>query len=133
MLVPIFTGRVLDGGLLVLDRSKDYGRYLRSLAGKPIELVVRKQRTQRSLDQNAYIHAVPVSMLAEHCGYTKDEAHEAVAWKFLREGEPDAPLPKRRSTTDLDTKEFEAYTAQVKQFAAEELGLFIPDPAQVDL
>jgi hypothetical protein len=33
-----------------------------------------------------------------------------------------------RKTSDLSTQEFIDYTEQVKQFAAEKLDLYIPDP-----
>lgn len=128
----IHYGRVKSGKVNFVA-AMAWAREVRSLEGQEVEVTIRKRRTQRSLKQNRAYFGLIVSAIAEHCGYTKDEAHEALAWRFLRLGEPDAPLPTRRSTADLTTKEFENYTAQVKQFAAEELGLFIPDPQAVDL
>ena len=73
-IVPIFQGRVLPGGLLVLDRPKEYARYLRSaMKGRFIELIVRKQRVQRSLNQNAYWHAIAFPLLQEALGYDSIE------------------------------------------------------------
>ena len=132
-MTPLFYGRVDKNGRMILDNPTSFAQECDRLRDKPIEVTIRKRRTQRTLKQNRAYFGLIIGEIAEHCGYTKDEAHEALAWKFLRQGEPDAMLPKRRSTSDLSTKEFEEYTAQVKQFAAEELGLFIPDPNQVDL
>ena len=52
MLTPIFTGRVLPGGLLVIDHAKDYARHVRSLHGRFVEVIVRKQHVQRSPQAN---------------------------------------------------------------------------------
>lgn len=127
----LFYGRVDKAGKVVFDQPFEWAKHCAGLKNQRIEVTARKQRTQRSLKQNRAYFGLIVSAVAEHCGYTKDEAHEALAFKFLRLGEPDALLPTRRSTADLTTKEFEDYTAQVKQFAAEELGLLIPDPSAV--
>jgi len=129
----IHYGRVDKSGKVSFASPLGWSRDLQALRGKEVEVTIRQRRTQRSLKQNRAYFGLIVEAVAEHCGYTKDEAHEALAWKFLREGEPDAMLPKRKSTAALSTQEFEDYTAQVKQFAAEELGLFIPDPGQVIL
>ena len=48
-------------------------------------------------------------------------------WLFLRqhaEGKPDTV----RSTTKLNTQEFEEYLETVKRWAATDLQLYIPDP-----
>jgi hypothetical protein len=131
--VPLFYARVDKADKVIFDSPLSWGREVHRLRGQAVELTIRKRRTQRSLKQNRAYFGLIVEAVADHCGYSKDEAHEALAWRFLREGEPDALLPRRKSTADLSTKEFEDYTARVKQFAAEELGLFIPDPQAVDL
>lgn len=128
----LFLGRVKHGKVNFSDPFI-WSKHVAAHEGVDVEVTLRKVRRQRSLKQNRAYFGLIVAAIAEHCGYTKDEAHEALAFKFLRQGEPDAPLPTRRSTADLTTKEFEEYQAQVKQFAAEELGLFIPGPGQVDL
>ncbi len=129
----LFYGSVDKDGKVRFDAPFTWAKECASLKGKQIEVTIRKRRTLRSLKANRAYFGLIVQAIADHCGYSKQEAHEAIAWKFLQEGEPDAMLPRRRSTADLDDKEFATYTAQVKQFAAEELGLFIPDPGQVAL
>ena len=128
----LFYGRVKHGKVN-FRLPMEWAKHVRTHEGLEVEVTLRKIRTQRSLKQNRAYFGLIVSAIADHCGYTKDEAHEALAFKFLRLGEPDALLPTRRSTADLTTKEFTDYQEQVKRFAAEELGLFIPDPEQVDL
>ena len=46
--------------------------------------------------------------------------------KFLKKSVP--RLPTLRSTTDLDTSEFEYYMKEIRQFASSELGIIIPEP-----
>lgn len=128
----LFLGRVKHGKVNFRE-PMIWAKHVSTHENMDVEVTLRKVRTQRSLKQNRAYFGLIVAAVAEHCGYSKDEAHEALAFKFLRQGEPDAPLPTRKSTADLTTKEFEEYQAQVKQFAAEELGLFIPDPGQVNL
>lgn len=131
--VALHYGRVDTAGKVVFDAPAGWLASCGALRGALVEVTIRKRRKQRSLAQNRAYFGFVVEVIAEHCGYTKDEAHEALAWRFLREGEPDAPLPKRRSTASLTDDEFAAYVAQVKQFAAEELGIFIPDAEAVSV
>ncbi len=130
--VPIFAGRCKDGKV-IFARPLDWAKHVKAHEGLAVEVTLKKPRSQRSLKQNRAYFGIIVQAVAEHCGYSKDEAHEALAFKFLRVGEPDALLPTRRSTTSLSTQEFEAYSAQCKQFAAEELGIYVPDPSEIDL
>lgn len=95
--------------------------------GKDIIAEYKEKRNQRSKEQNSYYWAVVVPMLAEELGYTMDEMHDSLKFQFLREGDLDAKLPKVRSTTDLDTVEFNHYITQI-QILASELGINIPDP-----
>lgn len=56
-----------EGGLRVHDRE-GFIAYLKSLAGRPLQLAVRLADEQRSLDQNAYLHAEPFKKIAEYTG-----------------------------------------------------------------
>jgi hypothetical protein len=130
---PIFYGRIDKTGKVQFDNALAWAQHCQSLKGASVEVTCRKQRTQRSLKQNAAYWAIVVPAIADYCGYEKDEAHEALKFRFLRKGEPDALLPTSRSTTELTVQEFEDYVRQVRQFAAETLGLDIPEPSEVSL
>jgi hypothetical protein len=57
--------------------------------------------------------------------------HEILKYKFLKTIKviPDKEgMPYIKSTTKLNTGEFEEYLAKIKQWAASELDCFIPDP-----
>jgi hypothetical protein len=130
MVDALFYGRVLPGGLLVLDRPKDYGRHLRALAGKHVELTLKRRRAKRSPQANRYYFGVVVKVLAEHCGYDVQEMHEALAFRFLRiEDCPITGAPRRKRTPETDTAEFSEYVNHCIRLAAE-LGVVIPDASE---
>ncbi len=123
-MVPIFPGRVLDGGLMVLDRPHDYGRHLRSLKGKFVEVIIRQQRTKRSNQANRRYWAL-LTVAAKELGYDDpEELHEGVAMKFLRiHDEERGGLMHRRRTPNLDTAEFAEYVNQAERFFVIDLHL----------
>lgn len=128
----LWYGRVLPGGLLVLEKPKDYNRAVRALAGKHVELTIRKRKTVRTSPQNRFYFGVVVKLLAEHCGYERQEMHEALAFRFLRiEDCPITGAPRRKRTPETDTEEFGQYLDSCIRLAAE-LGVVIPDPKEVE-
>lgn len=131
MLDVLFYGRVLPGGLLVLDRPIDYGRHVRSFAGHHVEVLCRRRRTRRSLRANRYYWGIVVPLLAEHCGYDAQAMHEALAFRFLRIADcPITGAPRRQRTPETDSTAFAQYVDQCIQLAAE-LGVVIPAAAAV--
>ncbi len=122
----VYKGRVLQGGLLVLDRPRDYGRELRALAGAYVEVLVRKQRQQRSPQSNRYYWGHVLAEIAAAAGYTKDEAHDALKYEFLCE-DGDGPLVKVKSTADLSVEEFAEYLERCMVLGATTFGIVRDD------
>lgn len=109
-----------------------------------LELTERKRI--RTDAQNAYLWAVPNKMISELTGYEAEEVHEYLCgtyWGWKDKRVPKTPrnpkgfesVPIRTTTRDangkrsvLSTTEFADYVAFVQRFAAEKLGLVIPDP-----
>ncbi len=103
-------------------------------------------KNARSLSQNAYLHGVCNKMISDRTGYEADEVHEYLlgryfGWKDKRV--PKTPrnpsgvesVPVRTTTTDehgkrsvLSTQAFSDYVDFIQRFAAQTLGLVIPDP-----
>jgi hypothetical protein len=112
---------------------KALDRFLLTLAGKPAELTVKRARATRSNQQNRFWWGVLVPAIAEHCGYTNDEMHEALKHKFLRlDADPDKHgLVRVRSTATLDTKEFTDLIENVVTWAGVEFGLDIHLPGDI--
>ena len=100
-----------------------------------IEVKVKKYR--RSNEFNNYYWGVVVAMIVERLrelghDIDRDLAHEFLKGRFLYSELTDPStgevmrIPKK--TSELATGEFMEYLEHVKQFAAETLDLYIPDP-----
>jgi hypothetical protein len=81
---------------------------------------VTERKHIRNLSQNDYYWAI-LEGLSDHLGYTKEEIHELLKYKFLKyakeiAGQPVVIVP---STTDLDTAQFSDYIENVLKFANE--------------
>jgi len=130
----IHRGKVKQGKFC----PSNQGAYALDLAkfkdGTDVELQIRKPKRSRSLPQNAYYHAVVVMLISEATGFTREETHNTLKMKFLTDmvHGSKTDLPRMKSTTELSTIEFCDYVAQIQQFAAEFLDLFIPDPENSD-
>mgnify|MGYP001564807091 FL=1 len=131
-LTPVFHGTVTKGRL-IYDEPERRLVWLAKLEGKRFEESVRRERSQRSLQQNRYYWGVVIEILLTYFeGYTKNELHEALKYKFLSTHEEDSRgLVKIGSTASLSTVGFVKYINEVVRWAAEEK-IFIPDPGQVD-
>lgn len=100
-----------------------------------IEVKVKKYR--RSNEFNNYYWGVVVAMIVERLrelghDVDRDLTHEFLKGRFLYSELTDPStgevmrIPKK--TSELATGEFMEYLEHVKQFAAETLDLYIPDP-----
>lgn len=129
MSAGVFLGLVRDdGSKLDLDYPAQFKAFIRRFAGDEVEIEVRKRRSRRSTDQNAYWWGVVIPHIAEYTGYTHDEAHEALKVKFLGQEDVSRGLVRVGSTAKLNTQEFAALVDRVLLWAAEELGVVIPLP-----
>lgn len=127
--IPVFVGLVQDGRLHI-DHRKQFDAYLKRFEGHEVELEVRKRRSKRSDRQNRYWWGVVVATLAQHCGYSPDEMHEALKHKFLSQDDLQRGLVRIGSTAKLDTAAFAELVDRVVLWAAEDLGVIIPLPEQ---
>ena len=126
---PIWRGNI-ENGKLTLVQPELYERYLNSLRGE-CELIVRKWKKRRTGNQNKYYWGVIIPILCESSGYSNEEMHEALKWKFLRNMAREK-LPTVKSTAELSTIEFKNYIDEITIWSAQE-GIIIPDPKQIDL
>lgn len=135
---PVFHGEVVEGKMKLYDQER-FLKYVRSFRrddGEPVKitLTLKKFRKQRSNEQNAYYFGVVVEMLADELGYTPEEMHDALKWKFLRK--KGVNIPTVRRTSDLSTVEFEDYLSNIRMWASlppeqEGLGVYIPNPNEI--
>lgn len=127
---PIFSG-IIEQGAVKLDNPSRYALYAKNLEGKRIELVLRKEKSKRSNNQNNYYFGVVCNVLGNYFGYDTEEMHEALKMKFLRTGACD--LETVKSTTKLNTAEFEEYLETIRRWASVEYEVVIPLPNEVDI
>jgi len=125
-----FTGKVIGGELQGIPGEK-FRHELKYFEGKSVELVIRKKRKYRSVQQNKLMW-VYYTMIANELGNTKDEVHSILGSMFLKS---ESVNPKTgaiykyiKSTTDLTTSEMMDYMMSIHKFAAEELGIILPSP-----
>ena len=129
---------VVTAGRLKVRNWSGLTRALARFRDGEVVITIARRRATRSAQANAYYWSQVVGLVADHTGHTPDEIHEIYKAKFL---------PKRLSfadgngvvvgefviggtTTRLTKTEFYEYVEQIRLWAAEELGVVIPDPDQ---
>ena len=130
---PVHRGKI-EKGRKIYDNPSRYLVLLSKLEGKRFEEVIRKEKSKRSLSQNSYYWGVVVEILRDYFVYEEDEAeevHDGLKLKFLRIHEGEA-LETMRSTTKLNTAEFEDYLEKIRRWASKEHGVYIPSPNEID-
>lgn len=108
---------------------------LKKLQEKPYKIEIKRDRDTRSGKQNRYYHGCIIPILSDFTGFTHEEMHEVLKVKFLKyhlvieaTGEQVECI---KSTTDLDTYEFEQFTENIRRWAAQDLEVVVPLPNEV--
>lgn len=130
---PVFTGKI-EKGKIILDNPNRYLVQISRLEGQRIEVVLRKQKETRSDNQNKYMWGVVYEILSEQLGYSTEEIHEIMKYKFLRAtmGGGGQVYELVKSTTKLSTTEMETYLENIRRFASAELNCYIPLPNECE-
>jgi hypothetical protein len=126
----IILGKVKKGQFKPYDPTA-FRLTFAKLEGKDVEVVVRRKKKHRSGAQNAFYWGIVIDIISGATGFTPQESHDAMRFKFLVNMEGD--LPKVKSTTELTTVEFLDYVAQIQQWAGEFLDCYIPDPNEGEI
>ena len=138
MIAPVFGGRVV-GGRVEFDPAEAHARrqHLATLDGQRVEVVIRKRKTQRSLQQSAWLWGVALPLLAESFGYDRHE-HESLHYQLLAEcfgSSYDQRFGRempRVTSSRMTTKEFSDYMEWLVRWAAVEHRCIIPLPNEGD-
>ena len=126
----------VKNGRIDRNRSK-LSEVIAKFEGRDIVITIDIKKKQRSSPQNKYYYGVVVPLITNYIVeagnvWTKANTHEAMKQLFLRVAvkvnEAGEYVERIKSTTELDTHDFEVYLEQIKQWAADSLGLIIPDP-----
>lgn len=106
--------------------------YLQSLkvSHKPYRVSIGVEKSQRTKDQNR-LYWLWLNCISDESGNSVDDLHEYLKHKFLNTyarviyGEE---VKSTQSTTELNTDEFTKYLEKVQIWAANELGITLPNP-----
>lgn len=124
-------GVFLKAGRLDADR-KAIDAELHTWPDGPVTLTLTEGRQKRSktYEQVKYWWAVPVPLIADHCGYTEAQMHYALMgeWSGYVDGPNGHPIPVKPSLADLSVEEANALIDWVLVWAPSELGVIVPEP-----
>ena len=132
MVTPVFRGNVSESGKLTMLPAVRglMERHLSTLKGRPVVLTIAPETKSRTDRQSRYYFGVVVPLIAEHCGYDKQEMHDCLAMRFLRiEDDPITGSPRRKRTPATNTTEFADYVDACIRLATD-LGVYIPSPGE---
>ena len=102
---------------------------------KPWLVQVKQYQRRRTLEQNSFLHAVPLKLICEHTGYELDDMKQwlmgaAFGWEeYEVMGEP--RRRPRLTTSMLNAEQFNWFLDWLEQWSSQELGLIIPKPNEV--
>ena len=84
-IIPKLKGIVLNGNIVLdyNDKIKQQ-KWLQSLNGKRIEMIIRPFRAKRTIPQNAYYWGVVLKTISKETGYTSEELHEFFKRIYLK-------------------------------------------------
>jgi hypothetical protein len=128
-----------QGALRIYDRPlfEEQVRAMSRDKDLAVTIEVKVKKRVRSDVQNAYYWGVVVAMISERLrelghDVDRDLTHEFLKGRFLYSEltDPNTGEVMRipRKTSELATEEFIEYMEHIKQFAAETLDIYIPDP-----
>lgn len=106
--------------------------HLRRYPGVPLDVLIRQHKEQRSLDQNAYLHAVPFPVIAEHVGDSIDGVKldlmgECFGWRESMSGHL---IPVKPHTSHMTVEECTFFIEWLIPFAAQKFNMRIPLPSE---
>jgi hypothetical protein len=130
VLVPIYLADI-KGGVMTLQNKSGFSNYLRGLKNGLYEVVVRKIQNTRSLQQNSYLWGVVYQLISDDTGMTPEEVHDFCKVMFLKKRV--GRFMTLGSTAKLSKLAFIEYVESVSMWAAQELGIVIPEPNTIDL
>ena len=122
-LQPKFKGIVKDKKLLLFDKDL-FTKYLGSLEGKDIQVLIKKYRKNRSPKQNSY-YWVCLTHIGNEIGEDPEDLHQTFKAMFLVDRSKRIPIV--RSTTTLNTAEFFDYMEKIARRVAQ-IDIVLPNP-----
>ena len=112
---------------------------LQSLSGQRVLLTIEKYKRKRTSSQNRYLHGVVFPMLQQRLldlGWKEavsiEWVKDLIKYQFLKmetvNEKTGEVITSIRATSSLTTSEMMDFIADIQQWSAETLELYIPDP-----
>ena len=134
-----FQGHAKDGSIKFKERDHVV-KFLESLEGKNLTVVIKEVKTVRSLGWNNYYWSVvipAVKMGLVDVGYDPDEldselTHDYLKTRFLKKEifspHKEEIISSTKRTSKISNVEFKEYIGQIQRWATKFLHVYIPDP-----
>lgn len=128
IVIPVADGRLNPSPA----QQQAIDTYLKTREGKAVSVKFCRPTSTRSLEQNRYYWGVCLTIIAQETGHNTEELHTAIKdillpRKFIKLGNREVEVTK--TTTDLNTTEFEQYLERLRTWASTELNISIPLPS----
>lgn len=106
---------------------------LQAYKGYRIEVTIGRETKSNSGPQQRYYRGVIVPTIAQQLGYTNNECHGVLQYKFFTETD-DNGLTRIRSTKqgEWTTVEWEKKMTEIRMWCQEQFGLYIPLPNETE-
>ena len=134
-IIPKLKGIVLNGNIVLdyNDKIKQQ-KWLQSLNGKRIEMIIKPFRAKRTIPQNAYYWGVVLKTISKETGYTSEELHEFFKRIFLKK---EIVIGGKVYETSISTRklkkdQFSEYIEKIKGFVFLRLDLVIPEAGEYE-
>lgn len=134
-IIPKLKGIVSNGNIVLdyNDKIKQQ-KWLQSLNGKRIEMIIRPFRAKRTIPQNAYYWGVVLKTISKETGYTSEELHEFFKRIFLKK---EIVIGGKVYETSISTRklkkdQFSEYIEKIKGFVFLRLDLVIPEAGEYE-
>jgi len=129
---------------IVPDSPRNWETAMKILEGKQVSVKIGPRTRVRSNLQNNYLWGVVYKTISDETGNDSKDLHEFFKEKFISTivyrtmHKPDGTsevidFRHTRSTTDLTTTEFIEYYRNIIAFAAEDLGIYVPEPNEEEM
>jgi hypothetical protein len=122
--------QIVDGKLK-LESPVGFADAMRRRKDGPVTVTIADLKSQRSLDQNAYLHAAVFPPIAEHCGYSIPECKLVLmgeCWGWKHDTLSGRDLPIKPSTSEMTVEDATYFIDWVIPWAATELGVVVELP-----
>tara|TARA_R100001443_G_scaffold23670_2_gene35889 strand:+ start:17375 stop:17758 length:384 start_codon:yes stop_codon:yes gene_type:complete len=118
----------VKNGKLILNNERRFNDNLNIFEGEEIEIRIKVRTNNRSNEQNS-LYWKWINIMSEEIGFTKEEMHELVKYKFLKRtsiNNNGIEEVKLKSTTTLTVKEFTKLMDDVLYWSNNTLNINLP-------